>query len=86
MGQLCHPILADVYIGGLKLKSFSHFTRLFTARFLIPEIRRVWRHQAMARRKLGSLLKSRSTAQASPNSQQNLDLLQWLVDNNLKSP
>jgi hypothetical protein len=36
--------VSNVYMGGVKLKGFSHFTRPFTARFLIPEIRRVWRH------------------------------------------
>lgn len=77
--------VADVYLGGLKLKQYSHFTRPFAARFLIPEIRRVWRHQATARRKLVPILQSRSvTHEAPPGCHKNLDLLQWLLENNFK--
>jgi cytochrome P450 len=73
--------VSDVYLGGVKLKGYSHFYRPFAARFLVPEIRRVWRHQAMARRRLVPLLQSRAAAQGAPRGQK-LDLLQWLLDNN----
>ena len=78
--------VSGAYMGGVKLKGFSHFTRPFAARFLIPEIRRVWRHQAMGRRKLVPILKGLSRGQASPSGQRNLDVLQWLVDSNLNLP
>ncbi|KAL3476752.1 cytochrome P450 [Aspergillus californicus] len=83
--------VSDVYIGGLKLKGFSHFTRPFAARFLVPEIRRVRHHQATARRKLIPLLKVRLASSGgiegkNANKPKALDLLQWLVDNNLKQP
>ncbi|KAL9624639.1 MAG: hypothetical protein Q9160_001304 [Pyrenula sp. 1 TL-2023] len=85
----------DVFAGGWKLKTYSHFTRPFAARFLVPEIRRVWRAQAAARRELVPIMKSRLLREAgkSPTidekgkerKQKPLDLLQWLMHNNIEN-
>ncbi|KAL4767273.1 cytochrome P450 [Aspergillus nidulans var. acristatus] len=77
--------MTDIYRGGARLREYSHFMRPLAARFLVPEIRRVWRHQATARRLLVPVMnerwrRQRSTAEYTrPN-----DMIQWLMDNNAR--
>ncbi|KAH6674963.1 cytochrome P450 monooxygenase [Halenospora varia] len=77
--------MMDVYMGGVKLRSYSHFMRPFAARFLVTEIRRVWKHQATARRLLVPIMMSRSRAQMlEEDYEKPNDMIQWLMDNNAK--
>lgn len=85
--QTAIQFVGDVFTRGWKLKSYSLFMRLFAARFLVPEIRRVWKHQATARRLLVPIMQSRKRTTTDSSKQQQLDyerpndLLQWLMDN-----
>lgn len=77
--------MMDIYIAGNALYKYSHFMRPFAARFLVPEIRKVWRHQATAKRLLVPIMEQRQRDAASnPNFKKPNDMIQWLMDNNVK--
>ncbi|KAL7939950.1 cytochrome P450 monooxygenase [Trichoderma barbatum] len=76
----------DVFAAGWKIKAYSHFARPFAARFLVAETRRVQNQKAMARRLLVPILRDRLASLNEPGAEKHLDLLQWLVVNNAKSP
>jgi cytochrome P450 len=77
--------MMDVYIAGAKLRQYSHFMRPFGARFLIPKIHQVWKHQQTARRPLVPIVRERTRCEASkPGYQKPNDMIQWLMDNNSK--
>lgn len=73
-----------IFAGGWKLKRYSLFMRPFAARYLVPEIRQVWRSQATARRLLVPIMQRRKTEQQNPDHQKPSDMIQWLMDNNDK--
>lgn len=84
--QTAIQFVDDVFAGGWKLKSYSLFMRPFAARFLVPEIRRVRKHQATARKLLVPIIQRRRSSAESLSKQQSgyqktNDLIQWLMDN-----
>ncbi|KAB2573491.1 Cytochrome P450 monooxygenase paxP [Lasiodiplodia theobromae] len=74
----------DVYIGGSKLRKWNYLLRPIVARFLVPEIRKVWKHQETARHFLVPIMEERSAAQKRPGYKKPNDLIQWLMDNAAK--
>lgn len=77
--------MTDIYLGGARLREYSHFMRPLAARFLVPDIRRVWRHQATARRLLVPIMEQRwRRQQSSTNYVKPNDMVQWLMDNNAR--
>jgi cytochrome P450 len=77
--------MMDIYIASNALYNYSHFMRPFAARFLVPEIRKVWAHQATAKRLLVPIMEQRQRDAASDsNFKKPNDMIQWLMDNNAK--
>lgn len=77
--------MMDIYIASNALYKYSHFMRPFAARFLVPEIRKVWAHQATANRLLVPIMEQRQRDAASDsNFKKPNDMIQWLMDNNAK--
>ncbi|KAM5437369.1 hypothetical protein McanMca71_001018 [Microsporum canis] len=77
--------MMDIYIAGSALYKYSHFMRPFAARFLVPEIRKVWSHQATAKRLFVPIMEQRRSNEVSkPGYQKPNDMIQWLMDNNAK--
>ncbi|KAH7028649.1 cytochrome P450 monooxygenase [Macrophomina phaseolina] len=74
----------DVYVGGSKLRKWHYLLRPVVARFLVPEIRKVWKQQDIARRLLVPIMEERSEAQKQPGYNKPDDLIQWLMDNATK--
>lgn len=78
--------LDDLFAGGWELKNYTLSVRPIVARGFVPGIRRVWKHQANARRFLVPIMQRRRAAEAAAKvsgrtySKPN-DLLQWLMDN-----
>lgn len=74
----------DVFQGGWKLEQWSHALRPLVHRF-IPEIRRVWKHQAAAQRILVPIMEQRRAEElARPDYKKPNDMISWLMDNAAK--
>lgn len=74
----------DVYVGGSKLRKWHYLLRPIVARFLIPEIRKVWKQQDIARHFLVPIMEERFEAQNQSGYEKPNDLIQWLMDNAAK--
>lgn len=80
----------DIFAGAWELKTYPLLIRSIVARGLVPGIRRVWRHQADARKILMPIIEQRHRAEeqallrgekyVKPN-----DLIQWMRDNGSKA-
>ncbi|KAI1281074.1 cytochrome P450 monooxygenase [Xylaria sp. FL0933] len=77
--------MKDIYVAGGAIFQYSHIMRPFAARFLVPAVKRVWAHEATARRLLVPIMEQRRRNEESdPNYQKPNDWMQWLMDNNEK--
>ncbi|KAL6901271.1 cytochrome P450 [Trichoderma evansii] len=80
----------NIFVGGWELKTYSLLLRPIVARGLVPGIRRVWRHQADARKILVPIIQQRRIAEAQALAESEKyskpnDLIQWMTDNGAKA-
>lgn len=77
--------MKDIYTAGNALYRYSHFLRPFAARFLVPEVRKVWAHQATAKSLLVPIMEQRrNNEESNADYQKPNDMIQWLMENNTK--
>ncbi|EPE26982.1 Cytochrome P450 [Glarea lozoyensis ATCC 20868] len=79
-----------IFIAGWELKKYSQFVRPLISRGLVPGVRGVWKQQAVARRLLIPMIRSRRAAEAHAQAtgskyQKPNDMVQWLMDNGAKA-
>lgn len=81
--------VSDVFAGGWKLKWYNISLRPFAARFLIPEIWRVWKAMGVARRMFRPAIEARMRAcerdDEDDKEKPNHTLMQWIVEHGTKA-
>jgi hypothetical protein len=69
----------DAFQGGANLRTWKPILRPIV-KYFIPEIQRIWGHNAKAMKLIGPIIKQRAIAERQEGYQKPVDALQWIRD------